>query len=384
MAVVILLSLMVLVFLSTMCNENVSAWKNVQGALSIQKTVENVSYEQCTFALLREAYKSQGYFPGGGEWLAREDVPYFQPAICKLRYPRVSNSFMTKCLSKANVSYILTMGDSTAGMYSHALRRTLTLNSKRLIIEKPKEDGFLPDKDYYTREMPDEVVQYVTAKFRFCKGCASKLHQAKFYIENSLNFLNIEHIAQTMILDDSLQLTFPSYIGATKVMDKVWAITTQELILRYYLKDKHPDVFLIFLPFVHAKGNTRLSRLPMEIEYLKGLVEEYLPNTTKLFYITSYGEFEERRKSSEWYEHSFEGMLARDKIDKMNRILYDVLEGDLLKRDGRYFGFFDLIDISEDRGNWSTDSVHMKVVWYESIMSMFWETYCNSVLLDMF
>ncbi|KAK2158942.1 hypothetical protein LSH36_161g03015 [Paralvinella palmiformis] len=375
---------MVLVLLSMVGKESVDAWENFHGALPIQMTFENVSSEPCTFALLRDAYKRQGYFPRGGKWLMREDVPYFQPQICKFRYPRVSNSFMTKCISKANVSYVLTMGDSTGGMYSDALRRTLTIKSKRFISEEQKEDGFLPDKDYFTREMPDEVAQYVTTKFRFCKGCASKLHRAKFYIENSLNFLNIEHIAQTMILDDSLQLTFPSYKGAAKVMDKVWAITTQELILRYYLKDKHPDVFLIFLPFVHAKGNIRLSRLPMEIKYFKGLVEEYLPNTTKLFYITSYGEFEKERKSSEWYKHLFEGMLARDKIDKMNRILYDVLEDDLLKRDGRYFGFFDLIDISEDRGNWSTDSVHMEVVWYESIMSMFWETYCNSVLLNMF
>ncbi|KAK2158938.1 hypothetical protein LSH36_161g03009 [Paralvinella palmiformis] len=367
-----------------MCNEGVYAWENVRGALPIRMTFENVSSEPCTFALLRKAYKRLGYFPGGGEWLGSEGVPYFQPTICKFRHPRVSNSLMSECLSEAKISYVLTMGDSTAGRYSDALINTLTLNSEQLIIEEIKEDGFLPDKNYFTREMPDEVAQYVTSKFRFCCGCASKLHRAEFYSDNNSYFLNIEHIAQTMILDDSLQLTFPSYKGAAKVMDKVWAITTQELILRYYLKDKHPDVFLIFLPFVHAKENIRLSRLPMEIEYFKGLVEEYLPNTTKLFYITSYGEFEEQRKSSEWYKHLFEGMLARDKIDKMNRILYDVLEDDLLKRDGRYFGFFDLIDISEDRGNWSTDSVHMEVVWYESIMSMFWETYCNSVLLDMF
>ncbi|KAK2155898.1 hypothetical protein LSH36_228g06019 [Paralvinella palmiformis] len=365
-------------------NWGLSGLENVQVAFRIQKTFKNVSSEPCTFALLREAYKRQGYFPRGGEWLLRDGVAYFQPTICTFRHPRVSNSFMTKCLSKANLSYALTMGDSTAGRYANALRATLTLTTKRLIIEQPKVNGFLPDKDYFTRDMPDEVAEYVTTKFRFCSGCASKLYRTEFYRENRSYLLDIEHLAQTMILDDSLQMTFPTYKRAVGVINKVWAITTQELILRYYLKAKQPDIFLIFLPFVHAKGNIRLSRLPMEIKYFKGLVEEYLPNTTKLFYITSYGEFEKRRKSSKWHKHLFDGMLARDKIDKMNRILYDVLADDLLNRDGRYFGFFDLIDMSEDRGNWSKDSIHMEAVWYQSIMSMFWETYCNSVLLDMF
>jgi len=276
------------------------------------------------------------------------------------------------------------MGDSTAGYYSTALRRTSKANCQRLQAEKRQEDGFLPDKEYFRREMPAEIADVLTAQLHLCRGCVSKLHRCDFEYENRSDWLTTEHIAQAMILDDSLQLSYPTHQQAKKHLSQVWALTTQELVFRYYLKDKHPDLFLIFLPFVHAKHNMRMSRLPMEIEYFKKLIEEYLPKTTKLVYFTSYGEFGEAKRGYKWSGVLFEGMLAREKIDRMNHVLYEVLEDDLLNVGGRYFGFLDLIDVSKDRGNWSTDSIPMEVVWYDRVMSMFWETFCNSVLLDMF
>jgi hypothetical protein len=264
------------------------------------------------------------------------------------------------------------------------LQRTSFANCQRLQAEKRQEDGFLPNKEYFQREMPAEIADVLTAQLHLCRDCVSELHRCDFEYQNRSDWLTTEHIAQAMILDDSLQLSYPTYQQAKKHLSQVWALTTQELVFRYYLKDKHPDLFLIFLPFVHAKHNMRMSRLPIEIEYFKKLIEEYLPKTTKLFYVTSYGEFEEARRGSKWSGVLFEGMLAREKIDRMNHVLYEVLEDDLLNVGGRYFGFLDLIDVSKDRGNWSTDSIHMEVVWYDSVMSMFWETFCNSVLLDSF
>ncbi len=383
--VVLFMTLMILILGYAVITGDDTYLMKVPSAGHLKTEFDKDSSELCTFALLRKAYRRRGYFPAGGEWLqTREGVPYFQPTLCRYRYPRMKNEFTRKCLSKANISYVITTGDSTGGLYNGALLQTSTLHCPRSLMEELKENGFLPDKEYFTREMPEKVAKFVTAKFRFCSGCASRLHRCGFDYKNNSYSLEVEHLAQTMILDDSLQLTYPSYKDAAISLNKVWSITSQEFVFRYYLKDKHPDVFLIFLPFAHAKHNIHLSRLPMEIEYFKKLVEEYLPNTTKLFYFPSYGEFEQARNGSNWSNHLFEGMLAREKIDKMNRVLYKVLEEDLLKPGGRYFGFFDLIDVSQDRGNWSTDSVHMKAEWYESVMAMFWETYCNSVLLDMF
>ena len=127
----------------------------------------------------------------------------------------------------------------------------------------------------------------------------------------------------------------------------------------------------------------KLERLAMEIQYFKGLVEHYLPNNTKLIYMPAYSEFA-KRPDSVWKDHLFEGMLAEEKIAKMNDILYQILEPDLLKDNGRTFSFLDLYEASVSRGEWSTDGIHMQPVWYENVMTMFWETFCNSVMMDEF
>jgi len=304
--------------------------------------------------------------------------------VCKFRYARVPKDFISQCLQQSNTSYILTTGDSTGKRYHKALKATTLMEFEGLYGENWEASHFKPDKEYYIRDMPENVARLVKESIRFCSHCSSRLERARFVHANKSYQLIAEYIAVTNILDDSLQIVFPSFDVGNRIMGDVWAITMQELVFRYYLKDKNPDVFLIFLPFAHAKRNMALSRLPMEIKYYIGLLEEYLPKTTKLVFMTSYGEFETARTNMYWKNRLFDGLLAREKIDRMNHVLYEVIKDDLLKEDGRYFGFFDLIDVSRDRGNWSTDAVHMKPVWYESIMSMFWETYCNSVLLDRF
>ena len=77
-------------------------------------------------------------------------------------------------------------------------------------------------------------------------------------------------------------------------------------------------------------------------------------------------------------------MKAAEKIEKMNRILYNIIEEDLINPDSQIYGFFDLFEVSKSRGAWSIDGVHMKPVYYRSVMSMFWETYCNSVFMERF
>ncbi|KAK2166019.1 hypothetical protein LSH36_43g00005 [Paralvinella palmiformis] len=277
------------------------------------------------------------------------------------------------------------MGDSTGGRYYQALLNTSTIKFTTIRQEVLREGGFLPDIKYFAKHLPEDVMKFVKAKFRFCSGCKSIMNQAIFKNNHSSDYLlNIEHIAQTMILDDSLEVVYPSHNVARSILNKTWAITMQEVIFRYYLNKQYPDLFIIFLPFSHAKVNLPLSRLPTEIQYFKALVEEYLPQKTKLFYMPAHSEHEQARKHKEWKNRLFDGMLAKEKINRMNQILYRVLENDLLNQSGRYYGFLDLFHLSKDLDSWSLDGVHLKPVWYETVMSMFWETYCNSVLMDRF
>ena len=338
----------------------------------------------CTFAIFRQAYKHQGYFPRGGRWLLTKGPPHYQPEICKFRFPRVDKRFVLRCLSNANISGMLTSGDSTGGRYSQALVKTSQLSFRRVRSEKSVGGGFYPDEKYFSSQLPPHVAKLLRTKGRFCHGCSCFLQSTKLTVSNKTYTFNIEHIAHTMILDHTLDIVYPFGEEGLRVPDNVWVTTAQELIFRYYLQDRYPDVFIVFLPFSHVKRHLLLHRLQMELKYFKSLIEEYIPRTTKVIYMPAYGEFEEARKSREWKNRLFENMLATEKIDKMNHVLYDVLESDLLDPKGRVYGFLDLIEASKDRKGWSTDGVHMAPVWYESVMSMFWETYCNSVLLNEF
>ena len=75
-------------------------------------------------------------------------------------------------------------------------------------------------------------------------------------------------------------------------------------------------------------------------------------------------------------------MSANEKIAKMNQIMYDVIEKDLLEPDGNIHGFFDLMQVGLTRSMWSLDGVHMTTDWYRAIMSYILETVCNSVRED--
>jgi hypothetical protein len=310
------------------------------------------------------------------------------------------NDVMTKCLRKANVTYVLTMGDSTAAEHNAAQIRYMDLNYRCRLerSETLKSDGFLPDEDYFAKQIPEKVMNFLNIQFRFCRGCKSQLNVCNMTDEtsplsgenqlesvegNENHTVAFEHLSQTMILDNSLHIAYPTYNDAHSVMRTIWALTTQEVLLRYYIHDHYPDLFVIFIPFMHAKHSTLLSRVPLEIAYFKGLVEEYIPKTTKVFYIVTHYEFILGEKPS-WADHLFEGMSAAGIIQKMNRALYDVLKDDLADPASQIFGFYDMFKISSSRGNWSLDGVHMQHIYYDVVMDMFWQTFCNSVLLDQF
>ena len=81
----------------------------------------------------------------------------------------------------------------------------------------------------------------------------------------------------------------------------------------------------------------------------------------------------------------FDGHLASQNIKKMNDILYEILEPDLLRNDGRVFSF---IDVCLKRHCHTLLGVQMGFIWNQygtkTLWPMFWETFCNSVLLHAF
>ena len=357
---------------------------NISHVIYEDKAVHKfTSSRPCTFGLFRQVFARDHYYPSGGHWMnGTNNNMHYQPHACKFKYSKTPKAFMDHCFLKANISSLMTMGDSTAGRHFSAFLKTSRATCRNVKSEHLLQNGFRPDRAYFEPHIPKEVMQFVKTKFRFCSGCAGR--EATCKTSTSSLPIKFEHLPQTMILDDSIQITFPDYHNASKVLDNIWSITSQEFVFRYFLKDRYPQVFIIFLPFVHAKHNMKLERVKMEIQYYKSLVEQYFPSTTKLIYFPAYSEFDSARAKGYWKGRRYEGMLASEKIKKMNDILYEILEADLLCGGGRVFSFLDVFEASLPRADWCTDGVHMKPVWYENVMTMFWETFCNSVMLDEF
>ena len=357
---------------------------NISDGIYMDKSVHKfTSSRPCTFGLFRQVFARDHYYPKGGHWVnGTNNNTHYQPHACKFKYSNTPKAFMDRCFLKANISSVMTMGDSTAGRHFSALLKTSRASCRNVKSEHLLQNGFLPDRAYFEPHIPKEVMQFVKIKFRFCSGCAGR--EATCKTSASSLPIKFEHLPQTMILDDSIQITFPEYHNASKVLDSIWSITSQEFVFRYFLKDRYPQVFIIFLPFVHARQNMKLERVKMEIQYYKSLVEQYFPSTTKLIYFPAYSEFESARAKGYWKGRRYEGMLASEKIKKMNDILYEILEPDLLRDDGRVFSFLDVFEASLPHADWCTDGIHMKPIWYENVMTMFWETFCNSVMLDEF
>jgi hypothetical protein len=281
------------------------------GTRPIRRTINTIKpTSPCTFGLFRKIYIRDHYFPTGGRWVnsTPENILHYHPKSCRLKYPRIPKSFMEQCLAKANLSSVSTLGDSTVSRYFKALTQASGRNCKVVRRENLSSSKFLPDKEYFTSEIDVSVRDFVKVQYRFCGGCAGS--EVLCSDDGTTSAVRFEHIAQTMILDDTIHLSFPDAHNPHIRLDKIWSITSQEFIFRYFMKDRYPQILLIFLPFVHAKHNLKLDRVAMEIQYFKSLVEYYVPNTTKLIYMPSYSEFEIIRQKDIWYGRKYDVMLA--------------------------------------------------------------------------
>ena len=344
----------------------------------LRYNTDGMSDALCTYGLFKKYYTENHYFPSGGKWFeARDGSSYYQPDICRYEKVNMTNMELGVCFRRTNITSVVMMGDSNVMRYYKTLVRMLTgsSGSQCNVTDQESHDlQFTPDVPYFARSR-GSWTKYLQSNLRHCAKCRGIQTECNMQLKSGEHRVLLESIASTNILDDSVQLQISNYTEVKP--DIYWALTSQELVLRYFLNGRYPDIFIIFLPFNHAKLMNS-DRIKLDIKYFKGLVDMYIPKSTKIFYMTTPGEFEGRRKLKIWKRRKFEKMLATEKINKLNHVLYDAVEGDLLS-DGRTFGFYDLLEASRTRGNWSVDGVHMDDIWYERVNQRFWQTYCNSI-----
>ncbi len=137
-------------------------------------------------------------------------------------------------------------------------------------------------------------------------------------------------------------------------------ISFQECLFSNYLKDNTPDL-IIFSPTVnHAKFHHLPPPFERHLRFLKSCINAWTPPTTEIYWLPGIAEHENRRTKTEYINKTFHGKLASELILALNEVLYVVLEPDLLREEGRHFGFLDLFQATVNRSEWSKDGVHME------------------------
>ena len=351
----------------------------------INKTVKVTDQPLCTFKVLRDYYKIHHYYPGAGHWDLSgyhgkgggwdEDLhdwtpvpgrwnstthPRFVPDHCTLKYRIYPRSELAKCLVKTHTRSMVTFGDSHGSRYSSALVGFMNMTDFRdagTCVQEGNEEkidgGYTPDKQYYARRN-QTWSKYLEIKKRDCHSCLSNQCACHVTSGKKSRDINIEYLSQKAIIDTSIKLN-----------NSDWqASTSQEFMFKYFLKDRYPDLLLIFFPFHHCLRKT-IDEAIDQLKLLKHLVDNYVPSSTKVFFLPTHHTSKTEQDGA---------MLA------LNQALYRILEDDMLQPKTNRYGFLDLQRISKAIPQWVLDHcTHMDGMWYQTMMSIFWETYCNSV-----
>ncbi len=338
----------------------------------------------CTHKLFRAVSRTRDYFPSGGKWtalnVADQQAEYF-PESCRFRWKRIPPQYLKSCLRKTNMKYFVTIGDSNAARYFEAFQRHFSgaLNGCASTRQERMDNrGYTPDRNYFSRENSSLAAMLRVSK-RSCHTCASReirceidtLENALLRNRNNKTGVILEQIAMSKIIDRSITLKS----NASNTSDP--SRTFQEYIFRNYFKSRSPDILVIFLPFNHAKMHGPIANLTRDIQLFVNILEMNLGNRTSIFWMPAFREFEGFRRGIKRYE----GLLAWQKIDRLNHVLYDVIKSRLTLRSAsrRFYGFLDLIEASKNRGHWTFDARHMLPVWYDIMTSYFLEMMCQEL-----
>ena len=219
--------------------------------------------------------------------------------------------------------------------------------------EEKIDGGYTPDKQYYARRN-HTWSKYLEIRKRDCHSCISNLCVCHVTSGKKSRDVNIEYLSQKAIIG-----------GSIKLNKSVFRVSSsQEFMLKYYLEDRYPDLLLLFLPFHHCIHKT-IDEYVDQLKLLKQLVDEHVPSSTKVFFLPAH--------------HTIKPGYTETMLP-LNQALYSLLEEDMLNPETNRYGFLDLQRISKPMTQWVLDkSTHMDGMWYQTMMSMFWEIYCNSV-----
>lgn len=329
----------------------------------------------CSLGVLRKHYIEHDAYPTGGEWIIKDNISQFEPDICHFRDMQINANSVLHCLLKRKITSVTTIGDSQSRKYFDALLRIFKDSSgicRKTRSEKAKRGrGLVASTKYFSRGNKSLSRALVGGK-RPCWTCISQEWLCDVWYMNEEHTFRLENIGMTGAIDRSIQLIDDNAMNSNY---NIWFNSFQEFLFKYYFHIQHTDLILLFLPFNHIKKTSSIE-FTSHMERLKFLITKYLNSNCKIFILTGTNEFENRKKRG-FINTTYEGRLANDQIRTLKHITFDVLKENFKNKLSNIYGFFDLQDMSKSRETWCEDGFHFRTVWYNSVMTNFFQTLCQ-------
>ncbi|KAI0242892.1 hypothetical protein LSAT2_010681 [Lamellibrachia satsuma] len=246
---------------------------------------------RCSVEVIRKYCVKHNYFPTGGHWLNSS----YAPDICRVPSEEITTEHLRECLSQRNVTKLVVLGDSNGLRYFKATMRLLKKFLKCRGV-KGEIGSTMPDVNYFTQGTKLNSSD-IFVHPRDCMGCKS----AAVSCTDKDTEIKLEYIVMEFFLDTEMTTVRNRWQKnchpSKDVPECHQSNTYQEFLLSEYLEGNYPDVILLFSPS-HDKARSGRSKIRSDMEYLKMLIDIYVPKQTRIFWFSKISE-NQRQKAGE-------------------------------------------------------------------------------------
>ena len=333
----------------------------------------NSTLTPCSLMSIKRDMMESAYFPTGGTW-RNIDQGYpcasYSPRSCSLPAATISSSLTIAYTEHTKPHHILLMGDSMGHGYYKALVMLFEAAGYSCKTIKQETDSYVPKKQYYVQGTNIDSEAIVTAE-RTCHSCLSTLQTCYSFRAN--HQIDLEYISM-IVLSNAGILPNKTYCQL-KSTDPVCSVATQQdFLFQIYLRDRFPDLLLVFTTFAHDRMRNSTAEVKTGIRYLFNILRETSKNKGTILVFP--GPKMNLAKSPP-YEKDLtfteKGLDSNGMISALNQVLYEaMMEEKIVHNATNMYGFLDLFSMSDHDDltrEWSTDHVHFKTPWYQIVMA---------------
>ena len=337
---------------------------------------------KCSLDTFQRYILEHDSFPKGGKWfgLGQKGIQTFRPDLCTFEYnSTLPVSYFEQCLLKTDFRRFLLLGDSN-GHRLHGQFLSQVKGSGFRCRTVKAESEKLKTAAYFASGTNINKGDVKVEK----RGCSSCLSSLTTCVKNSTGTsleIQLEFLIMNFYLDTEVITYRTKTLGnCPKAPARCKSSNTyQELIFLEYLKGNFPDVIII-LGNSHAIRKKDLFLITASMEMLKTIVDNTVPKTTPVIWVSGPGEYDQKRPAV-WRNVRYgpDHVIADKMVAVINQELFNVLKN-ILRRDGtNSFAFLDLDSMSEQvKSKWSLDGIHMTGMWYQHLVSYLLQSLCSS------